>query len=85
MILKGGHGFPLQTGSTPAVTHLVAAQLCCRSRPKVDLLGAGPGRRELSERLHLLPDDLNPSFVGGIELQHSLSVQDGTEGATGRG
>lgn len=39
------------------------------------LLRAGPSNRELSKPFHLLSDDLNSSFIGGVELQHSLSVQ----------
>ncbi len=49
---------------------------------KADSLCARPGHGELSKVLHLLSDDLNASFIRGIELQHPLSVQLRTGGDT---
>lgn len=40
-----------------------------------DSLCASPSHSELSEVLDLLSDNLDPSFIGGIELQHPLSEQ----------
>lgn len=40
-----------------------------------DSLFASPGHSELGKVLDLLSDDLDASFIRGVELQHPLSVQ----------
>lgn len=42
---------------------------------KADSLCASPSHGELSKVLDLLSDDLDTSFIGGVELQHPLSVK----------
>lgn len=48
-----------------------------------DSLCTSPSHSELSKVLDLFPDNLDASFIRGVELQHSLSVQLWTGGEIG--
>lgn len=48
-----------------------------------DSLCASPSHGEVSKGLDLLPDNLDASFIGGVELQHSLSEKLWAGGETG--
>ena len=45
----------------------------------VVLLRACRDHRELSELLHFLPDDIDATFVGRVQLHHSIAKELGPE------